>query len=456
MPIIKKLIFTFFLILPIIYAQEKSETIRVVGDSLIGKILNGESIREIYGNVVLTQGNILITCDKAVQYLIRNEARLYGNVIVKQDSLTITTSEGFYFGNERRTKSTTGIILDDQKVILEADTGEYFFNEKRAFFQTNVKLFDSIMVLFSDELNYYQKENRAIAVGSVKIVDASNEITADTLEHFRTTKISFAYGNVKIRSLENNTLIFGDHLEDYPEQKYTLVDENPMLMQFDTTYTASNKIEVDTMIIIARLMEALRDTSNVFRAIDSVKIVRGDFASVNDFTLYFRNRDIIITKKTSDEAQQPIIWYENSQLTGDSITIYIKDNKITHLDVLKNSFMLSQSKIYKNRYDQNSSKDINLFFAKNKLYKAKLSGSVFSIYYLYEEDEPNGLTKSSAKEVTIIFEDNKVSEVRFYGSPTSEYYPEKKVAGNEKAFTLPKFIFYKNRPTKLKLLKDKQ
>lgn len=456
MPIIRNLIFSFFIVLPIIYAQEKSETIKIVGDSLVGKILNGESIREIYGNVVLTQGNILITCDEAVQYLVRNEARLNGNVVAIQDSLTITTSEGFYFGNKRRTKSTTGIILDDQKVILEADTGEYFFNEKRAFFQSNVTLFDSVMVLFSDDLNYYQKENRAIAVGSVKIVDASNEITADTLEHFRSTKISFAYGNVKIRSLENNTLIFGDHLEDYPEQKYSLVDENPMLMQFDTTYTASNEIEIDTLIIIASIMEALRDTSNIFKAIDSVKIVRGDFASLNDFTLYLRNRDIIITEKTSGEAQQPIIWYKNSQLTGDSITIYLKDKKITRLDVIDNSFMLSQSKNYEERYDQNSSKDINLFFADNKLRRARLLGSVFSIYYLYEEDEPNGLTKSSAKDVTIFFEDNKAGEVRMYGSPTSEYYPEKKVAGNEKAFTLPKFIYYKNRPTKLKLLKDKQ
>ncbi|MFC2094694.1 OstA-like protein, partial [Bacteroidota bacterium] len=99
----------------------------------------------IISPIIFTQGNVLITCDKAVQFLSQNNAILKGNVIAKQDSLTIITDEGFYFGNERRTKSTEGIKLDDRKVILEADSGEYFFDEDRAFFQTNVSLFDSVM-----------------------------------------------------------------------------------------------------------------------------------------------------------------------------------------------------------------------------------------------------------------------------------------------------------------------
>jgi hypothetical protein len=71
---------------------------------------------------------------------------------------------------------------------------------------------------------------------------------------------------------------------------------------------------------------------------------------------------------------------------------------------------------------------------------------------MFEEEEPSGLTKSSAKAATIIFFDNEVSEVRLYGSPTSEYHPENKVIGIERTFTLPKFVFYKNRPVKEALL----
>ena len=436
-----------------VIAQENSERIKVVGDSLVGKVINGESVREIYGNVQLTQGNVFISCDKAIQYIARNDAVLEGNVIAIQDSMTISTSEGYYFGDQRKTSSSTGITLDDKKVVLQAKNGEYFFDDHKAIFKSNVSLFDTSMTLFSDELVYFRDEDRAVATGNVRIVDANNEISADTLVHFRNTKISIADNNVKIKSLKNNTIIYGNHLEDYPKKKYTLINENPLLIQYDTTNVSESEIEIDTLIIKAEKMEAFRDSSNTFKAIDSVKILKGKFASINDFTLYLRNDDIIITNKISEDAAEPVLWYENSQLTGDSVTIFIRDDKISQLDVTGKAFMLSQNKIYPDRYDQTSSTNLHLYFAENKLKRAEFVGDVLSIYYLYEEEEANGLTKSSAKNVTIVFENNEVNEVRLYGSPSSEFYPEIDVTGNEKAFTLPKFIFYPNRPVKEELLK---
>jgi len=447
-----RLLLTTFLLAPLFFAQEKSEKITVIGDSLVGNVIAGESVREVYGNVILKQGNILVTCKKAIQYIASNNALLSGNVIAKQDSLTIMTDEGFYFGNEHKTKSTARITLDDRKVILKADSGEYFFDKDKAFFKSNVILYDTSTTLYSDELTYFQKEDRAVAVGNVKIISLTNEITADTLKHIRNRKISFADGNVMIKSLNNNTVIYGDHLEDYPERKFTLVNENPILLQVDTTYTGKGDYTIDTLVIKAELMEALRDSTNSFRAIDSVRIVKGEFASVNDLTLYFRSFNKIITKKVNDEGLQPVLWYENSQLTGDSITIYLEENRITELDVVGKSFMLSQNKKYMERYDQTSANDINLFFSGNKIKKARFIGNVFSIYYLYEGESGNGLTKSSALDATIIFDDNEVVEVHWYGSPVNEYYPENQVIGNEKAFTLPKFKFYQNRPIKGELL----
>ncbi|GBD86162.1 LPS-assembly protein LptD [bacterium BMS3Abin03] len=448
-----KLLIILLLLTGFVFAQERSESIKIVGDSLIGKVVNGESIREVHGHVVLTQGNVTITCDHAIQYIAKNNAKLKGNVIVRQDSLTITTEEGFYFGDRRVTKSTAGIILDDRKIVLTADSGEYFFNEDKAIFQSDVTLFDSLTIMFADQLIYLRDDDRSIATGNVKIIDENSVITADSLDHYRNTKTSFADGHVKIISLENNTSIYSNHLEDYSEEKYTLINVNPVLVQLDSIYNEEGELEIDTLMISAKIMEAFRDTANVFKATDSVKIIRGTFASVNDYTLYLRDDDIIITEKVNEDAAQPILWYENSQLTGDSITIYIEEKRIKRLDVVNNAFMLSQSKLYPERFDQTSSKDIKISFKNNKIHQAKFLGTVHSIYYLYEDNEVNGLTKFSAINATIIFEDNEVSEVRLYGSPTSEYYPEKQVVGDEKSFTLPKFRFFNNRPNRKELIK---
>jgi lipopolysaccharide export system protein LptA len=435
-----------------LFAQSDDEKIIVLGDSLVGKIVESESVREVVGNVRLNQGNIIVTCNKAIQYLARNEAELIGNVVATQDSLTLKTEKGYYFGNLRKTKSISGLILDDTKVVLSADSGEYFFDEARAFFQTNVKLIDSTTTLSSEQLTYYRNEDRSIAIGNVIITDRENIISADTLTHLRRKKISIADGNVSIKNLRDNLTVFGNHLEDYAQLKYTLINKNPILMQVDTTFNLEkvdqDRISIDTLLIKSKVMESFRSGTDVFKATDSVKILRNNFASVNDLTTYYRGEEKIITDKISEDAERPLLWYENSQLLGDSITIYLSDGEIRSLTVNRNAFMLSQNKIYNQRFDQSSSDSVNLLFLNNRLDKAEFAGKVQSIYYLYDDDKTNGLVKSTAHKAVIVFEENEIDQVRLFGSPTSEYYPESKVEGLERTFTLPKFVFKENRPVK--------
>ncbi len=438
------------------FAQQ-NKLITVIGDSLVGKMINGESTREVYGNVVLTQGNVVITCDKAIQYISRNEAELIGNVIAKKDTLTIKTPHGYYYGNLSKSKSNSGVYLDDKKVILTADSGEYYFNEDRAFFESRVKLYDTTTTLTSNQLTYYQQQNRAIAVGNVVIIDAENKIIADTLEHFRNTKITFAFSNIHLINLKNNSEIYGEHLEDYHDRGYSIIDVKPLFIQVDTTYIerddSTKEMQFDTLFIKSRIMEAYRDSSQRFFAIDSVSILKSDFASKNDLTMFYREENKIITKKINETAKQPILWYERSQLTGDSITIYLDDNNIKQLDVDGTSFMLSQNENYLERYDQTSSAQIKMFFTDNKINRAEFYGNVYSIYFMYDGETKNGLTKSNSAATTVLFEDNDVTEVKLYKNPASEYYPEKQVTGNEKSYLLPRFVVMQNKPTKKEMYK---
>ena len=446
------LLFYLFVFCISLHSQNEDEKITVIGDSLVGKVVDGESVREVVGNVKLSQGNVVVNCNKAIQYLARNEAELIGNVIAKQDSLTLKTEKGFYFGNLRKTKSTSGIILDDTEVILSADSGEYFFDEARAFFQTNVKLIDSTTTLMADELTYFKSLDKSIAIGNVNINDRDNIIIADTLTHLRKTKYSLADGNVSIKNLRDNLTIFGEHLEDDGQLKYTLINKNPLLMQVDTTFNTEevdeNRISIDTLLIKSNVMESFRGGISVFKATDSVKILRGGFASVNDLTTYYRDEEKIITDKIREDASRPVLWYENSQLMGDSITIYLDDGQIKSLTVHNNAFMLSQNKSFDKRFDQTSSDSVQLYFSNNRLERAEFAGKVQSIYYLYDEDIPNGLVKSTAHKAVIVFLKNEIDQVRLFGSPTSEYHPEVKVEGLERTFTLPKFVLKENRPLK--------
>lgn len=459
-----KIFLLLILFMPAALCQDpggEGELLTITGETLIGRTISGEMVREVSGNVVITQGDIIINCNKAIQYISRNDAELIGDVVVRQHNLTITTPHGFYKGDERIAESNAGVILNDQKVILSAKNGEYYFNEDRAYFVDSVRLYDTATTLTSYELTYYKNENRSVAVNNVKIVDADNIIEADSLEHFRDTRITFADQNVKVRNFINNVVIYGNHLEDYAERDYSLITDNPLLIQIDTTYfsmpdtiSAEDTLNftLDTLIIKSLVMEAYRDTGNRFIATDSVEIVRGNFASKNPYTIYFKDEEYIVTGQ-NENSYMPVIWHENTQLTGDSITIFIRSNKIELLEVSSNGFIISQSENYPARYDQISGERIFIYFTEGAISKTEVFGNVYSIYFMFEEDEsPNGLTKSTSQDAVIAFESKQVNEVRLYGSPKTEYHPEQHIFGKEFSFTLPGFNIVEGRPLKDELL----
>jgi hypothetical protein len=200
-------------------------------------------------------------------------------------------------------------------------------------------------------------------------------------------------------------------------------------------------------------MESYNDSTKRFIATDSVKIIRGEFSSVNEKSIMYNANEVIETFKLSDESPQPIIWSDGNQLIGDSVFIHLKENILDWIDVRGNSLIISKKENYEWRYDQISGEKINMYFNDSTITRTDVFNNVLSIYYMYEEGEPSGLIKSSSQKAKIFFEDGQVVDVRLYESVLSEYHPENLVEGKEREFTLPQFIIYENRPKKSDLKK---
>lgn len=446
----------FFIIIFLVNAslvgQDKVERIIVVGDSLVGRSEDGISYRDVIGNVVMTQGNIKITCEKIIQNLTANNAELIGNVVVTQDSITIVSERGYYYGNQHYIYSDKNVTLDDGHITLTADTGYYYFNIKKSVFNSNVELVDSGSILKSQNLVYWNEIEKAIAVKEVSIASDEAVIFCDSLIYFRLHQKSYAYNNVRVINHQQGLTITGDELYDEGESNYTRVTGNPLLTKIDS----SGNGRVDTLFIKAKIFEAVEDSSNRLYAIDSVKIIRGDLFSVNNYSVLFREENRLMTRKRKGDKTPPVLWFATSQLVGDSINIYIYDNSLDSIQIRNNATILSQNENYKFRYDQISGSKIDLYFRKRELNKTVVNGEVLSIYFMYDEEKPNGLMKSSSNKAIMEFDSNAVEMVSMYESVQSEYHPENLVNGNELDFTLPSFILYKNKPKKEELIQGRE
>lgn len=438
-----------FLILAIaINAQQQDDFIRVTGDTLIGLSINGESIREVHGNVVIIQGAVRITSNKAIHYLSRNSAELIGNVVVTQDSVTIKTKKGYYDGNKKTASSTSGIWLSDGHVELESVNGIYFFDDKRSNFFQNVILKDLQSTFSADSLNYFDDEDKAVAFGNVIVRDTVTELYADSLVHYRELKKTFAFKNVRLYDSKNKSALFGDYLEDRKLENYSKVLGNSFLFKIDSTSAE----KYDTLMLSSKMMEIFNDSLRKLIATDSVTIIRGTFSSLNSKTIYYDGDGFLETNKQEGDLNPPILWNENTQLTGDSVKIFVEENKLNLINIRQNSSIISVSSDSLFRYDQISGKNVMMYFGDDGLERSDIRGNVLCIYYLYEDGEPNGLMKASSENAKMFFDDKKVSDVRFYIKAISEYHPENLIHGNEKSFTIPTFKIYTGKPDKEKML----
>jgi lipopolysaccharide export system protein LptA len=392
-------------------AQQREPVILQNADVFSGKRLpSGEDVRELEGNVRFRQGNVRVWCDKAVQFLNRNEIELTGNVKIVRDTVTLTSRRGRYYGNQRKADGDGNVKLKTPNVILYADFGTYYLDEKRAFFQRNVRVVDSLTTIFSEQLTYYEKERKSIALLNVKIVNAGNNVT-----------------------------MWGNYLEHYDSTHYSKMTEQPRLMQIDTT----DKGEIDTLAVKSIVMESYDDSTKRLIATDSVVIIRGTLAARCGLVQYYRKDEKI------DLFHSPIVWYEENQVTGDTIYLTLHDNKLETADVRSRAFVASQSdSSFPNRYNQLTGRRIALKFIDNKLRETFVERNAISLYFLYNDSAANGVNKTSGDYILMKFKDGKPETITISKGIEGSYYPENLIERTGMAsYNLDGFMIRSDRPT---------
>jgi len=394
---------------PKLYAQGSRVIVLENADKTEGKQLNGESAREFIGNVRFKQENVHVSCDRALQMLQSGRVDLVGNVVVVDDSgITMRSPRGVYFRDERRATALDSVHLSDGNVVLTAKFGDYFVDPKRAFFRRQVV-----------------------------VQDSTSTVTADSLTYFRVDKKSIAQGNVTVHNRTDNITITGRRLDHWSERQFSRFTEDPVLTQVDS----SSPGKFDTLVVRSRVMEAYRDTLKLLLAIDSVRIIRTDLAAVCKLAKFYTQSDSIILRGS------PIVWYQDTQVTGDSINVYLKKRKLDHVNVMSNAFAISQGDSnFPERYDQITGELMHMQFADKGLQHIDVETRAISVYHLYEDSLANGLNKTSGDRIIILFDDGKVQSLRVVGGVEGRYLPENMVKGNERDYQIAGFQLYPNRP----------
>jgi lipopolysaccharide export system protein LptA len=390
-----------------VQSQEKDSVVVIEhADSLVGTEINGESARQLIGNVKLRHGSTVVTCDRAIQYLSANKFEMEGVVEIKDDTMRLVGMRGNYYAKEKVGEMFERVLLEDPNTHLQASYGKYFAEEKKAYFKGNVYVEDTASILTANELTY-----------------------------FRSVEKSIADGNVKINNRRNRLTIFGTHFENDKKNQYSKMTGNPRLIQIDTT----SKGETDTLIVTASTLESYQDSVERLIATDSVQITRGTVSGEAGLMVYFTEADSIFMTRA------PCIWYEtgkneDNQITGESIFLKLKKRKLETAYVRGRAVAISRADtIYTERFNQMTGQEIILRFVDDKVNRINVITTATSLYYLFDNRKPNGMNVTTGDEIIVLFKEGKIDKIKALSGVEGKYYPEKMIKGKETDYNLPEF-----------------
>ena len=407
------LVAAIFCIASSMFAQQNKVIDLRHADTLKGKILYGEEVQELIGKVYFVQipsegGLVKVWCDTAFRFLTQNKIEMFGNVKVIRDSVTIRSKEGVYYAERRMMEGKNGVQLERGKTSLTAQNGEYFVDEKRSHFVGNVLLIDTSTTITCNEMHYFESETRSIAIGNVHVYENANGVN-----------------------------IYGDSLIHIEQKKFTHVLKQPRLVKIDTSAGGI----IDTMVVISREMQSIQDTAERFVAIDSVRLVKGGMSARCGKATYFVKNDFIALQT------HPIIWSDENQITGDSIRIRMEDKRIRSMWVKNRAMAISRvDTALPNRFNQLTGRELTMYFRANKLEQVDVQRNATSLYYLFDNKEPNGANKSSGDRIFIDFVTGDVDRIKIVGGVQGQYLPEKMILKHEQDYNLDGFRWYENRP----------
>ena len=360
-----------------------------------------------YKNVLLVQPDGTIKTD-SLQYNTTTEVSTFisPTVIKDKKGLTIKTREGFYDIKKKIANLYKRSIIEDSTFSITADEiaidslnglSEFRGN---AVYRSKDKEQGFDMIANNIKTNNKRSTIMATQIPLLIIKQGTDSIfiTADTLFSGRVIDLLKTKKVPNVRPVPADSSI----------KKIALKDT----IKLEATKTAikkgSPKTAIDSVKLNTAATPPVDSTLKYFEAYKNVKIFSDSLQAVGD-SLFFSGQDSVFRL-----FDNPILWAQENQISGDTIYLFLKNKKPERLYVFENA--LSISKVDSSNYfNQVRGNSINaLFDSTGQVHFLTARGSAENIYYAQDDQKRFvGVNKNSSDLIEISFLEGKPKRVKF-------------------------------------------
>ena len=413
------------------------------------------------GPTVIRTDTHRIYCEAGYYDVQLDEAVFAKNAQYKSGERLAAADTIKYFGKDEV------YILEGDAYVAEgefqratADRINFFRRQERYLLEGNAYLRDSVQTVQGDTVDYDIKtETIAVSGGRPRISAPPMIIDAERFATDPVTGSRIASGSVFWQDTSANIAIAAANATYNEDTGYLLatggagpepgqpdfMGNRPLMttvLEGDTLWMVADTLisvqeeKVDTVFNVRELQ---RDTVmigdsltvNVVTATDTlvstdsirflsahrdVRILKSDMQAVCD-SLGFNTIDSVLTL-----YQNPILWQDTSQLTGDTVRIHFKGEQLDKVQLLRNALVITTPDLV--FFNQVKGKEIEAFFDSTALERTEVQGNAEAIYYILDDaGKYVGVNKTACSAMVLHFRNGGVRKIRFLSAPEGKMEP---------------------------------
>ncbi len=381
---------------------------------------------------------------------------LYGGKVVNKKT-TLTSTEGNYYGDTKDIYFYKNVLLVQPDGTIKTDSLQYNTSTEVSTFISPTVIKDKKGLTIKTREGFYDIKKKIANLYKRSIIeDSTFSITADEIAIDSLNGLSEFRGNAVYRSKDKKQGfdMIANNIKTNNKRSTIMATQIPLLIikqgadsifiTADTLFSGRvidllttkkipnvRPVPVDTSIKKGVLKDTIKVTTaakspikkgatknaptpsvdstlKYFEAYKNVKIFSDSLQAVGD-SLFFSGSDSVFRL-----FNNPIIWAQENQISGDTIYLFLKDKKPERLYVFENA--LSFSKVDSSNYfNQVRGNSINaLFDSTGQVHFLTAKGSAENIYYAQDEQKGFvGVNKNSCDLIEINFTDGKPKRVKF-------------------------------------------
>jgi lipopolysaccharide transport protein LptA len=204
-------------------------------------------------------------------------------------------------------------------------------------------------------------------------------------------------------------------------------------------------LTVDTVKGVKTVAVNEKDSTNrYFEAYSHVRIFSDSLQSVCD-SLFYSFKDSIFRL-----YKDPVVWAQNSQVTGDTILLFTRNKKADKVEAFENSFLVNR--VEKDVYNQVKSSRMDGWFVDGSIDSVRAKSYAECIYYIQDEDSAyTGINQSQCDIIDIYFEEKQLDKVVFRSQVTGTLWPINQKTPGEMQLTNFRWLEERRPKTKFEM-----